>query len=32
MVYHVNVTDDQADPVDREFGQEVLIMLREFAS
>ncbi|MEM8766316.1 MAG: outer membrane protein assembly factor BamC [Pseudomonadota bacterium] len=31
-VYHVSVTDAQASPVDREFGQEVLSMLREFAS
>jgi outer membrane protein assembly factor BamC len=32
MVYHVDVRDDKADPVDREFGQEVLTMLREYAS
>lgn len=31
-VYHVSVTDDRAEPVDREFGQEVLTMIREFAS
>ena len=31
-VYHVSVTDDEDEPVDREFGQEVLIMIREFAS
>lgn len=30
--YHVNVTDAEAQPVDREFGQEVLTMIREFAS
>jgi outer membrane protein assembly factor BamC len=32
MVYHVNVLNERAAPVDREFGQEVLTMLREFAS
>jgi uncharacterized lipoprotein len=31
-VYHVSVTDQDDAPVDREFGQEVLIMLREFSS
>ena len=31
-VYHVSVTDDEDQPVDREFSQEVLIMIREFAS
>ncbi len=31
-VYHVSVTDDKDKPVDREFGQEVLIMIREFAT
>lgn len=31
-VYHVSVTDEDAAPVDREFGQEVLIMLREYSS
>lgn len=31
-VYHVDVRDDKAAPVDREFGQEVLTMLREYAS
>jgi len=31
-VYHVSVTDQDDTPVDREFGQEVLIMLREFSS
>jgi hypothetical protein len=28
----VDVRDDKAGPVDREFGQEVLTMLREYAS
>lgn len=32
MIYHVNVLDNKADPVEREFGQEVLTMLREYAS
>ena len=31
-VYHVSVTDGEAAPVDREFGQEVLTMLREYSS
>ncbi|MEJ2089129.1 MAG: outer membrane protein assembly factor BamC, partial [Gammaproteobacteria bacterium] len=31
-IYHVDVRDDKAAPVDREFGQEVLTMLREYAS
>ena len=31
-VYHVDVRDNEADPVDREFGQQVLTMLREYAS
>jgi len=31
-VYHVNVLDNKAVPVEREFGQEVLTMLREYAS
>jgi uncharacterized lipoprotein len=31
-VYHVSVTDGEAAPVDREFGQEVLSMLREYSS
>jgi uncharacterized lipoprotein len=31
-VYHVSVTDGEATPVDREFGQEVLSMLREYSS
>ncbi len=31
-VYHVSVTDEDEKPVDREFGQEVLTMIREFAS
>ncbi|MGD8416358.1 MAG: outer membrane protein assembly factor BamC [Pseudomonadales bacterium] len=31
-VYHVTVTDADAKPVSRDFGQEVLIMIREFAS
>lgn len=31
-VYHLSVTDEDAEPVDRELGQEVLTMLREFAS
>jgi uncharacterized lipoprotein len=32
LVYHVSVTDGDAAPVDREFGQEVLTMVREFSS
>ena len=31
-VFHVSVTDGNENPVDREFGQEVLTMLREFSS
>lgn len=31
-VYHVSVTDGNEKPVDREFGQEVLTMIREFSS
>jgi len=31
-VYHVSVTDDKDKPVERDFGQEVLIMIREFAT
>lgn len=31
-VYEVNVLDKNASPVNRDFGQEVLIMIREFAS
>ncbi|MGE0622884.1 MAG: outer membrane protein assembly factor BamC [Pseudomonadales bacterium] len=31
-VYHVRVTDEKDKPVDRDFGQEVLIMIREFAT
>ena len=31
-VYHVNVLDNDAKPVEREFGQDVLAMLREYAS
>ncbi len=31
-VYHVSVTDTEAQPVERDFGQEVLTMLREFSS
>jgi outer membrane protein assembly factor BamC len=31
-VYHVNVLDNDSKPVDREFGQDVLAMLREYAS
>lgn len=31
-VYHVSVTDEKDKPVDRDFGQEVLIMIREFAT
>lgn len=31
-VYHVSVTDGEAEAVDREFGQQVLTMLREFSS
>jgi hypothetical protein len=30
--YEVSVRDEDADPVNREFGQQVLTMLREFAS
>ena len=31
-VFHVSVTDGDDKPVDREFGQEVLTMIREFSS
>jgi len=31
-VYHVDVLDTEAVPVDRDFGQQVLSMLRDFAS
>lgn len=31
-VYHVSVTDKEARPVDRDFSQEVLTMIREFSS
>jgi len=31
-VYHVSVTDGDEKPVDREFGQEVLTMIREYSS
>ncbi len=31
-VYHVSVTGKEAEPVSRELGQEVLTMIREFAS
>jgi outer membrane protein assembly factor BamC len=31
-IYHVNVRNGEAEPVDREFGQEVLTMLREYSS
>lgn len=31
-VFHVSVTDGKDEPVDREFGQEVLTMIREFSS
>ena len=31
-LYHVLVMDSEAGPVDREFGQEVLTMLREYSS
>ena len=32
LIYHVSVTDGNEKPVDREFGQEVLTMIREFSS
>ena len=32
QVYHVTVTDNEAEPVEREFGQEVLTMVREYSS
>jgi hypothetical protein len=31
-LYHVSVTDGNEKPVDREFGQEVLSMIREYSS
>lgn len=31
-VFHVSVTDGNEKPVDREFGQEVLTMIREYSS
>lgn len=32
LVYHLSVTDGDDKPVDREFGQEVLTMIREYSS